>query len=153
MGYTTDFDGNFKINKKLDRDTLALLIGLNETRRMARNIDGFGVQGEFYIDSKDTGYGDHSDNVIDHNSPPRTQPGLWCQWRPNDAGTSIAWDGGEKFYHYIEWLQYLIDAVLAPRGYSLSGTVTWQGEQSDDTGKIIVKDNSVTGKRGRIVYD
>lgn len=35
-------------------------------------------------------------------------PGIWCQWIINSNGR-LLWNGGEKFHHYIEWLQYLID--------------------------------------------
>ena len=53
------------------------------------------------------------------------------------------WDGNEKFYSYIEWLEYLIDKVLAPRGYVVNGEVTWGGEDRRDTGKITVVNNKV----------
>jgi hypothetical protein len=45
----------------------------------------------------------HDLSIIDHNYPPENQPGLWCQWIPNEDGTAICWDGGEKFYNSIEW--------------------------------------------------
>jgi hypothetical protein len=32
---------------------------------------------------------------------------------------------------------------LAPWGYVLNGEVEWQGEDEEDTGKILVVDNSV----------
>ena len=31
----------------------------------------------------------------------------------------------EKFYYYVEWLRYLIDNILAPRGYILNGDVEY----------------------------
>lgn len=79
--------------------------------------------------------------------------GLYCQWIPTDDGKYLEWDGGEKFYDYIEWLKYLIENFLSQKGYILNGEVTWEGEESGDVGKIIVKDNVVTTKEGRIVYD
>lgn len=153
MGYSTDFNGSFKISKPLDAETLKLMKGLAETRRMARKGLGkeFGVEGEFYIGKGHAGQ-DHEDNIINYNAPPKTQPGLWCQWVPNDEGTELAWDGNEKFYAYVEWLQYLIDKVLEPKGYKLTGEVTWEGEDSSDRGKIICKNNKVNVKTGHIVY-
>lgn len=71
------------------------------------------------------------------------QPGLWCQWRPNDTGTAIEWDEGEKFYDYIEWIEYLVAHFLAPWGYRLEGEVYWDGEETDDRGIIRIKDNVV----------
>ena len=51
------------------------------------------------------------------------QPGLWCGWRPNEDGTVIEHDGGEKFYDYTEWIQYLVHHFLEPWGYKLNGDV------------------------------
>ena len=53
MGYTTDFFGKFILNKKATRELQKLLDGLNQTRRMARNVDPkYGVEGEFYVAGK-----------------------------------------------------------------------------------------------------
>jgi hypothetical protein len=152
MGYTTDFNGEFKLNKKLDTETHTFLDKLAETRRMKRNVDAkYGVEGEFYIDGEGFAGQAHEDNVIDHNSPPSTQPSLWLQWRPTDDGTAIEWDGGEKFYEYVEWIEYLIAKILAPRGYTLTGAVQWRGENFDDMGTILIQNNVVTVKSGKHV--
>lgn len=148
MGYTTDFSGAFQLNKPLTVKDFTFLQKLNETRRMARNVDEskYGVEGEFYVDGGGV-YGQAQEaNIIDFNRPPRTQPGLWCQWTPNEDGTAIEWDGGEKFYNYVEWIKYLIEKILAPRGYVLNGEVNWYGEDSYDVGVICIKDNVVTTK-------
>ncbi len=89
---------------------------------------------------------DREDNVIDFNSPPGPQPGLWCQWCPSEDRKGIEWDGGEKFYRYAEWLEYLVDKVLAPKGYVLNGEVEWQGEDRNDRGVLKVVDNVVEKK-------
>ena len=34
----------------------------------------------------------------EHNYPPRTQPGLWMQWKIQEDHQTIEWDGGENFY-------------------------------------------------------
>jgi hypothetical protein len=73
MGCTTDFTGSFKFNKTLDTKTLKLLQGLSETRRMARKIEGYGVEGEFYIEGGGYAGQDDDTTVIDHNRPPKTQ--------------------------------------------------------------------------------
>lgn len=145
MGYTTDFSGNFSLkNKPLSPKMIEFLKHFNETRRMARNQPKeFGIQGEFYVGSLRNMGQDSTPDVIDHNSPPSTQPGLWCQWTPSEDGTRIEWDGGEKFYYYTEWLLYLIHKILKPNGYILQGQVTWQGEETGDVGEIYVEDNKV----------
>lgn len=156
MGYTTDFSGSFQLDKPLDADTKALLVGLSTTRRMKRQgLDAmYGVDGEFYFNPNSDSSGQERDaSIVDYNTPPSTQPGLWCQWTPSEDGTEIVWDGGEKFYYYTEWITYLIDAILKPRGYVLNGEVEWQGEDPNDFGKIVVLDNTVTEKQGRKVFD
>ncbi len=72
------------------------------------------------------------------------QPDAYCQWVPTEDGKGIAWNQGEKFYEYKEWLQWIIDKVLAPKGYILSGFVAYQGEEVGDSGSLIVKDGKVS---------
>lgn len=145
MGYTTEFQGSFQVDKPVDDDTLNLLVGLATTRRMKRSVSSdFGVEGEFYVSGKGFAGQDREDNIVDYNSPPSTQPGLWCQWLiDEDDRRTISWNGGEKFYRYVEWIEYLINRVLAPRGYKVSGEVHWFGESRGDTGLIKVVDNKV----------
>ena len=144
MGYTTDFKGGFKINKPLREGLKNYLTKFSETRRMKRKLDDkFGVEGEFYVDGGGYAGQDRESNIIDYNSPPKTQPGLWCQWIPNEDGTEIVWDGGEKFYEYVAWLEYIIKNFLEPEGYVLNGEVYFQGEYSNDNGVIVVTYNKV----------
>lgn len=144
MGYTTEFNGKFNLNKKLDKETHEFLTKLASTRRMKRKLPPeYGIEGEFYVDGAGYAGQDREDSIVDYNKPPSTQPSLWCQWIPTHDGTAIEWDGGEKFYHYVDWIKYIIDKVLAPRGYSLSGVVDWRGEDWSDTGTIVVRDNKV----------
>ena len=153
MGYTTEFKGKFSLNKELDNVTFEFLNQLANTRRMKRNLpEIYGYEGEFFTEG--TGYRgqDRVENVIDFNNPPYAQPGLWCGWIPTKDRLSIEWDGGEKFYGYIEWIEYIISKILAPRGYILSGVVKWRGEDFDDIGEISIIDNMVNGKRLIVNY-
>ena len=151
MGYSTIFSGNFFLNKPLDDVTYNFLKKLSETRRMARRVDAkYGVEGEFYVDGNGDGFRDAT--VININRQPKTQPGLWCHWVPTEDRLHIEWNGAEKFYNYIEWMEYLISKVLAPRGYVVNGDVKWRGEEFDDTGVIEVHDNIVMGKRLIVDY-
>jgi hypothetical protein len=120
---------------------------------MARNVGSeYGVEGEFYFDG--TGYAgqDHDATIIDYNRPPETQPGLWCQWKLTEDGKKIEWDGGEKFYDYVEWIEYIIEKILQPRKYRLNGEVEWHGEEYDDMGRIVIKNNKVSVKYGKVVF-
>jgi hypothetical protein len=159
MGYTTDFSGEFESNKPFSPEHKAYLKQFAYTRRMARDPKvaetlpdplreavklPIGEEGGYYVGTDDNDFGQKRDeSVLEHNGPPKGQPGLWCQWTPNEAGTAIEWDGGEKFYEYVAWLEYLIEHFLKPWGYVLNGSVTWQGEESDDRGTIHVRDNVV----------
>ncbi len=77
----------------------------------------------------------------------------YCQWMPTKDGMAIQYDGGEKFYDYVEWLEWIIKNLLKPKGYVVNGEVEWSGEESGDLGKITVKDNKVKVKKAKISYD
>jgi hypothetical protein len=161
MGYTTTFNGRFTLDKPLAAGHAEYLKRFAETRRMkradydaskmpdpARELVGLPLGGPdapyFTGGIGDFGQG-HDKSVRGHgNRPPEGQPGLWCQWVPTEDYAGIEWDGGEKFYHYVEWLQYLMDHFLSPWGYSLSGEVSYQGESSDDCGVIRVVGGKAT---------
>ncbi|MBQ4259344.1 MAG: hypothetical protein IJB84_03645 [Lachnospiraceae bacterium] len=69
-------------------------------------------------------------------------PGIWCQWIIDSNG-DLVWNGMEKFYHYTEWLQYLINEFFSPYGYELNGKVNYRGERMDDFGVIYIKANNI----------
>lgn len=79
-------------------------------------------------------------------------PGYYCQWIPNVVGTSIEWDGEEKFSEYVEWIEWLIENKFNPWGYVLNGTVEWDGEERGDIGRIVITDNFVTTVEPSIVW-
>jgi hypothetical protein len=173
MGYTTDFNGQFKLNKPLTEAHNAYLAKFADTRRMRRDEaitkgrsdpvreaaklpvgqDGAYFVGEGGESGQGNGiFGNTPLGVIDFNSPPIGQPGLWCRWVPTNDGSAIEWDGGEKFYYYAEWIEYLIAHFLKPWKYVVNGEVQWSGEENGDLGKIIIKKNVVTVKYGRVTY-
>ena len=118
MGYTTQFDGRFKLNKPLTDDLYNKLLDFSNTRHCSKD---------------------------DYNSVAPGVPGLWCQWVPTSNKMSLEWDGVEKFYDYIEWLQYIIDNFLKPEGYEITedSKVKYRGERFNDIGYLAVKDNVV----------
>lgn len=145
MGYSTEFEGGFTVNKKVDKKTYDLLVGLVTTRRMKRaGLDSeiYGIEGEFYVEEdNDT---PKQGTIVDVNEPPKTQPSLWCQWKIQGDKQTIEWDGDEKFYNYIEWIKYIVNRILKPKGYVLNGAVRWRGDDFGDVGSIFVKDNEIT---------
>lgn len=174
MGYTTDFDGGWEVTPNLASEHVAYLKAFNATRRMGRRPEeteklddpvrvaaglGVGDEGAFFVGNVDSDAlfrgMDTTPDVIDQNTPPSIQPGLWCGWTAQVAATGeseIIWDGGEKFYGYVAWIEYLLDAFLIPWGYVLNGEVTWEGEDPDDRGRILIENNLVTIEDGHVVY-
>jgi hypothetical protein len=146
----------------LKTEHAAYLKQFSDTRRMRRDpkeLDQFldpvreavglppGEEGGYFVAGGGFHGQDRDASVLDYNRPPKNQPGLWCQWTPNEFGTAIVWDQGEKFYYYVEWLEYIINHFLTPWGYVVNGKVKWAGEDEADHGTIVVKDNKVTARR------
>lgn len=151
MGYSTDFEGEFTIEPALTKEQTAYLKQFSDTRRMKRDADKadnirdplriavglpIGVDGEFFVSGRGFMGQDKDESVIDGNCEPSTQPGLWCQWVPSDEGDKLKWNGAEKFYSYVEWLEYIEANFLKPWGRKLVGAVSWQGEDNSDFGLL-----------------
>jgi hypothetical protein len=161
MGYSTDFNGFFAFDRPLAVEHREFLTAFAQTRRMRRDpriaetlpdprrtVTGLpiGPEGAYFVGAGGE-YGQGKDaSILDYNRAPSGQPGLWCQWIPSDDGTRIEWDGGEKFYHYVEWLQYLLSNFLIPWGYTLNGDCSFQGEDDNDRGVIMVRGNEILVK-------
>lgn len=168
MGYTTDFDGEFECTPQLSEDHRKYLKAFASTRRMNRDTEKtkdrpdplrekvglpVGTQGEYFVNEGGHAGQKHSDDILNYNSPPITQSGLWCQWVPNENGTAIQWDYGEKFYYYTEWIEYIISNFMKPWGYKLNGEVKWRGEEWGDEGLIKIEDNEVRVGRPKYEYN
>jgi len=103
----------------------------------------YGIEGGYFA-KPGNNFGQTDDkSVLEYNCPPEGQPGLWCQWIISKKGF-LKWNGGEKFYDYIEWLEYLIEHFFEPWGVKLNGSIRWWGEDRDDVGTITVEENEVT---------
>ena len=158
MGYTTDFWGRVELDHPLTDEHAAYLRAFNQTRRMARREDlavlysdpireavglPVGPEGGYFVGGEGFMGQDGDNSVTSYNDPPAGQPGLWCQWVPSEDGSAIEWDQGEKFYDYVAWMKYLINHFLKPWGYVANGEIQFQGEDEDDRGILVVKDNRV----------
>lgn len=154
MGYDTDIEGCFHLDKPLDKATADLIKGLCSTRRMKRDLtklgmskeeaDDYGIEGEFYIPPKTNLFGmDRDASIIDFNTPPSTQPNLWCKWIYDESQNCIKWNGAEKFYKPELWIKYLVENILDP-GYKVNGKATFSCQYIDESGEIIIDDNKVT---------
>lgn len=159
MGYETSFVGSFDLDHSLSPKRLAYLKRFSETRRMKRNAlnasrlpdpiriaarlpigDG---DAQYFVGGADSAGQGLDPSVVDCNAPPFGQPGLWCGWTPADNGQAIVWNELEKFYYYVEWMEYLIRHFLKPWGYVVNGKVRWDGEDSGDSGVIHARNNII----------
>jgi hypothetical protein len=168
MGYTTEFTGQLTIVPQLQTEQIQYLQTFNKTRRMMRDTEKLenvpdsirnavnlplGMQGAYFVGYPNNYGQDRSLDVLDYNNPPTTQPGLWCKWTVTDDGHFLEWDEREKFYDYIEWLQYLIDNFFKKWNYVLNGTITWEGEDNSDMGRIVVIDNEIQIYKAKVIYE
>lgn len=117
MGYTTKYEGVFRIEPTLSDDTAALY------RDTVKRIWAREPLPE----------------SIKHGG----MPDSYLQWELTKDNSGLEWDGNEKFYHASDWLQWVIDRILLPRGYRVSGHAIWQGEEIGDVGVLVVKNGTV----------
>jgi len=157
MGYTTEFSGQIEITPALPIELIKYINDFGNTRRMKRDVEliqqkyngehGFngqyGIEGEYFIGGSGFMGQDNDSSVLDHNEPPSTQPGLWCQWVVTEDGKFIEWDGSGKFYESEEWMRYIINNFIG-KDYSCNGIIEAQGEDRYDHWFLTVKNNKVS---------
>lgn len=164
MGYNTDFTGSIQIEPPLNQSEINYLTKFGWTRHKTRK------QGPFYVvDQEWNEYSFNDPNAININSPEGKQPGIWCHFIPTEDGSELVWDESEKTYDATEWIEYLINTFLKTNAtakdsklpyfenftfdHVCNGELFACGEDYDDRWKIVVKDNKVSVKQGKIVYD
>lgn len=122
MGYTTNFDGIIQFDRELT---------VEEFREL-EDLASEPWESDYYKKFAET------------------RPDSYLQWEPTRDGTGLEWNGGEKFYNYIEWLEWLMTHFFEPKGIRCNGIVNWQGEEIGDLGKITVGNNVVTTEEIKI---
>jgi len=172
VGYSTYFGGSFQVKfpDKETRDEVVDLVNcMADTRRVARDmsklkdkldkpIEWYGTDGEFYCGDSGGSYTTDDDSILNPNVPPGDQPGVYLQWifvpneKDSDVEATLEADNEENFYNYIEWLEYIIERILKPRGAVMNGSVQWYGDEREDIGTITVKNNILTEKQAEIVW-
>ncbi|MGA8116100.1 MAG: hypothetical protein WCA46_20770 [Actinocatenispora sp.] len=109
MGYTTTFTGRVTVVPPLNGHEIDYLERFAGSCRMHR------TKGPYFVDGGGHRGQDIEPDVLDGGrAAPPEQPGRWCGWVPSADGSSLGWDGGEKFYDSAEWMAYLIDTFLRP---------------------------------------
>lgn len=167
MGYTTDFTGTVTVEPPLNAAEADYLKRFANSRRFTRTDGPYALHED----------GFRGPRIIDYNRPPVGQHSLWCDWAPTGDGTGIEWNGAEKFHSADDWMQYLIDTFLKPgaalqaeladpipgRAYDaafgrftfdhvVNGTIEAQGEDRDDTWRLVVRDNRVSRVEAQTVW-
>lgn len=166
MGYYTNFSGDCMVEPKLEPHHLEYLQAFCRTRRMRRDpivtltLDDplrtavglpLGREGEYFVGGTgDFGQG-NDPGIVDFNYPPTGQPSLWCSWEIDKDSLSGPEDS--KFYHYTEWLAYLIGHFFEPWGYKLNGDINWEGEDRNDAGCLSVVDNEITVYEAIVTFE
>lgn len=170
MGYTTEFYGSFKVDKDVNKSFFEYIHRFSRTRHMKRDVEkikienpdwknncfngDLGKDGSFYVTHNQSNmFGQNNDeSIIDYNQCPDEQPGLWCDWElfsDDDltkdliSNCELKWNGTEKFYSYIEWLEYLFINFFMPNDYLLNGVMLSIGEEEGDALYIISINNKV----------
>ncbi len=115
MGYTTNFEGRLNFNR---------VLSVTELRELQALVD-------------------YSQQDKEFSKYAETHPDSYNQWEPTSDGLGLQWNGGEKFYEYVEWLEWLAEYYFEPRNIRLNGILRYQGEEIGDVGRIEIKDNAV----------
>jgi len=113
MSYPVYYNGEITISPETDPDRATLLDDALRTNHLER----LGITAE---DGRDLYHG--------------------CDWRYRDGCLSIE---GESRDGQEAWLRLLDTRFFQPNGFALSGEVSWDGDQSGDTGVIYVEEHRI----------
>lgn len=165
MGYNIYYEGKIKIDKPLDDETYNIIMGLSESRRMTWDADKLerdgiakkseiGEVGEFFFGHKDMEFRQLKEfekkYILNCNCPPGSQPSLNGVWIVTNDRMGLVWNRNEKSYGGHNWLKYIVEKILKPKGYNAEGIINWFTEEYvyDNRWHTIVKGNSVRKYRG-----
>lgn len=157
MGYDTEFSGSITITPALTDEQVAYLNLFHETRRMKRDnellkeiyqgkhgllgTDDYGPQGSYFAYDDGNMWQNNCRSILNTNWAPDGL-WLWCPWYIDEEWELVCETG--RSYDYQEWLRFMIEHFFKPWGRYLNGKVRWRGEEFDDMGSMIVKDNHLT---------
>ncbi|WP_328460288.1 hypothetical protein OHA21_29415 [Actinoplanes sp. NBC_00393] len=156
MGYNTFFTGQVSVDPPLNAYEIEYLDRFSRVRHSHR------ATGLYVVDGAD------ESDVVNDSEPQPGLPGYWCQWVPDPAGKTLAWDEEEKFYYAELWMAYVIDTFLKPGAtvaaelaepvpgrvypeafrhftfdHVVNGVIDAEGDEEDDVWRIEVRDNAV----------
>jgi hypothetical protein len=175
MGYNTKFKGSLKLSKTLTKEQQKWFNDWTTIRKKhydsnklmehykgVGSLDGdYGENGEFfgYIpnelrDGDNVWKSDYSQWVNGssdlmfpiegkNNDSPSNQPSLWNNWMI--VGDELFYNDGDKFYGYIEWLEYIRTKILSKWGITFEDgyKIKWRGEDKGDRGSIVYENGEL----------
>ena len=156
IGYTTDFTGQFRLDRRLAPEHAAYLRAFNEARHMRLNAKraetvadhwrvaaGLPVGREgMYCTFMTAGASAARGLVLEDASPLGPNTSRYCGWVPTDDDRGIAWDGAASG-GFAAWLAFVVEHFLDRWGYAVRGAVAWEGETAGDTGVLVVLNNRI----------
>lgn len=105
MPFNAHYAGQLRIEPPLnetEQKALSAFLGSRRVKTVAGPLDA--------RESLSMGHPD----VIDWNSPPQDQPGLYTGLRIANGGEVLEWDGNEKPGYLTDWVRYVINYLLRP---------------------------------------
>tara|TARA_R100001463_G_scaffold15141_7_gene39623 strand:- start:12571 stop:13122 length:552 start_codon:yes stop_codon:yes gene_type:complete len=133
MGYTTNFTGLMALSRRLTQDEL------DEYNQVWLN-DRHDTTGEYS--------GDYRGGL-------EKAPSIYNKWEIIDDvehGITdihcLAWNGGQKFYQYVNWLKFIVSDFLQPKGIYLKGKIRFSGEDVEDAGVITAHLQTIRVRNG-----
>jgi hypothetical protein len=142
MGYDTKFTGRFAFSRPLTAKECAILQAVHDHRHQddfklpyaASEIRPVEIEREIF---KPCYIGEGYDSIS------KKYPSRYCKWTVSLNKRALVWDKMEKFYNYVNWLEYLISHFFAVWGVQLNGTIKWKGANRGDQGTITMKNNKI----------
>lgn len=108
MGHTTVYEGSVSVTPSLNEHEIAFL------ERYAGSTSIETPSGPYWFGERTAEDKAYYDRLPGRAIRVSGTPGYRCEWKPDREGTSLAWNGAEKFYHGEKWMQYLIAQFLGP---------------------------------------
>lgn len=98
---------------------------------------------------------DTINSIQDKRHDYSSYPSIWCNWEVISYKDEqyLQWNEGEKFYNYVEWLEYLIDKYFNPWGVTLKGKILWRGEDFSDVGSITIDGDNIVKTKELLEYE
>jgi len=106
MAYRTDFIGHVQVRPGLNQAERAYLERFTGSRRWRR------PEGPYAVPADPCEVEPVATRAW--HLPAEGQPTLWCDWVPGWDGSSLTWEGEERFAGVGTWLGYLVDHFLRP---------------------------------------